>query len=146
MDETGFSGEVRLRLGSSRLLAGMLIAGHLVGALCLPLLKWGVAWCWPAILAIGVSLVHGLRREAWRCAGMAVTWAHVDGRGRLLLTLRNGRKVDGRLLPGSFAAPVLVILRWRPENGGRVRHTVVAADGTVPASHRLLRVLLRHPL
>lgn len=146
MQEQGFVGAVRLRLGPSRLLAATLIVGHLGAAVCLPLLKWGSIRSGLALLAIGVSLVSGLRREAWRCTVATVTRVQVDGRGQLLLTRRNGRRIRGRLLPGSFVAPFLVILRWRPETGGRTRHTAVAADGTDEVSHRLLRVLLRHPL
>lgn len=146
MDKAGFSGVVRLRHGSSRLLATTLIAGHMAGAVGLLFLKWDAVWLRLVLLGLGISLVLGLRREAWRCAMGSVTQLVVHGGGRLLLVRRDGRRVEGALVPGSFVAPFLVILRWRPPDGGRTRHVTVAADGTDARGHRLLRVLLRHPL
>ncbi|MDE2343966.1 MAG: hypothetical protein KGL63_11370 [Betaproteobacteria bacterium] len=146
MDREGFSGEVRLHHGSSRTLAAALIAGHMTGASGLLFLKWDAAWLRLVLLGLGVSLVLGLRREAWRCAPCAVTQLSVHGGGRMLLVRRDGRRIEGVLMPGSFVAPFLVIMRWRQPHGGRIRHVTVAADATDVREHRLLRVLLRHPL
>ncbi|MDE2624631.1 MAG: hypothetical protein KGM40_04355 [Betaproteobacteria bacterium] len=146
MDRAGFSGVVRLQHGPSRLLAATLIAGHMVGAAGLLLLKWDAAWLRLVLLALGLSLILGLRREAWRCAMGSVTQLVVHGGGRVLLVRRDGRRIEGVLVSGSFVAPFLIILRWRPPAGGRIRHVTVAADGTDAQGHRLLRVLLRHPL
>ncbi|MDE1942246.1 MAG: hypothetical protein KGI47_03760 [Betaproteobacteria bacterium] len=146
MDRNGFPGEVRLRHGSSRTLAAALIAGHMSGAGGLLFLKWDAVWLRLVLLGLGVSLVFGLRREAWRCAPGSVTQLSVHGGGRMLLVRRDGRRTEGVLMPGSFVAPFLVIMRWRRSGGRRIRHVTVAADGTGVREHRLLRVLLRHPL
>ncbi|MDE1989074.1 MAG: hypothetical protein KGI82_01285 [Betaproteobacteria bacterium] len=146
MDSAGFSGAVRLQHGSSRLLAATLIAGHMAGAVGLLFTQWDAVWIRLALLALGLSLVLGLRREAWRCAMGSVAQLVVHGGGRVLLIRRDGRRIEGTLVSGSFVAPFLVILRWRLPGGGRVRHVTVAADGTDAQGHRLLRVLLRHPL
>ncbi|HEX3061089.1 MAG TPA: hypothetical protein VHP55_00410 [Usitatibacter sp.] len=55
-----------------------------------------------------------------------------------------GSKRTGVLRPGSFVAPWLTIVRWRPE-GARRDRTVPILPGMLDAeSFRVLRVLLRH--
>jgi hypothetical protein len=146
MASIAFGGMVRVRLRPSRALASLLVVSHLTAGLCLLLLSWPRLWVWFFLLLWGVLLVRGLRREAWLCSGHSVVRLDVAGDGRVCVFRKNGRRTRGTVLPGSFVAPALVILRWRPERGGRPRCCVVAGDAADPAAHRMLRVLLRHPL
>ncbi len=95
---------------------------------------------------IAGSLVRGLRGEAWRSSAATVIRLDFEGGGRLCVFRNNGQRQQGIVLPGSFVAPFLVILRWRAERGGRRHYTVIARDATDPLAYRMLRVLLRHPL
>jgi hypothetical protein len=146
MTLTAFSGTVRVRLEPSLTLVGLMVVSHLTGALSLLLLPWPRILVWTFLLLNAVLLVRGLRREAWLCSGHSVMRLDVAGDGRLCVFRKNGRRALGRVLPGSFVAPRLVILRWRPERGGSPRCCIVAGDATDPITHRMLRVLLRHPL
>ncbi len=146
MTSIAFIGMVRVSLGPSRLLAGLLLASHLTGGFSLLLLSWPRLWAWPLLLLSGVLLVQGLRQEAWLCSAQSIVRLDLAGDGRVCIFRKNGRRALGAVLPGCFVAPVLVILRWRPEQGGRPRYCIVARDATDPTAHRMLRVLLRHPL
>ncbi len=137
---------VRVCLGPSPTLACLLMASHLTGALSLLLLSWPRFPVWFLLLADAVLLVRGLRREAWLCCARSVVRLDVAGDGRLCVFMKNGRRALGTVLPGSFVAPALIILRWRPQRGGRSRCAIVAGDAADPCAHRMLRVLLRHPL
>ncbi|MHB8353392.1 MAG: protein YgfX [Burkholderiales bacterium] len=141
-----FSGMIRLPLRSSRTLSWLLVASHLAAAASLLLLPWPRLLSWPILLLVGVLLVRGLRREAWRCSAHSVVRLDLAGGRRLCVFRKDGRRQLGTVLPDSFVAPDLVLLRWRPERGGRSRCCMIAADAAEPSAHRMLRVLLRHPL
>lgn len=141
-----FSGMVRVGLQPSRSLGLLLGASHFAAASSLLLLSWPRPLCWMVLASIGGSLVLGLRREAWRCSRSTIIRLDLEGGGRLCVFQKNGRRRQGIVMPGSFVAPFLVILRWRPERGGRRHYTVIARDAADPAAYRMLRVLLRHPL
>ncbi len=146
MESGRFGGMVRVRLRPSRTLGGILVASHLAGASSLLLLSWPRPLCWAALVLIGVSLVRNLRREAWLCSAVSVVRLDLEGGGHLCIFRKNGRRQRGSVQPGSFVAPYLAIVRWRLERGGPVRCCIVARDAAEPSAHRILRVLLRHPL
>lgn|SRR5487761_2783126 len=146
MVPAAFHGMVRVPLRPSRTLAGLWVASHFAAAISLLLLPWSRFVSGPLLLLVGVSLVRGLRCGAWLCSGASVVRLDLSGEGRLCLFRNNGRRQLGVVLPGSFVTPALVILRWRPERGGRARCCIIAGDAAEPPVHRMLRVLLRHPL
>ena len=51
--------------------------------------------------------------------------------------------VEGRVCEGSFVAPWLVVVRWRPEGSWKDRNLLVAPDMLGADEFRRLRVLLR---
>jgi hypothetical protein len=55
----------------------------------------------------------------------------------------DGRVATGRLLDGSFVAPWLVVVSWRPDGARMARAIVVAPDAVGEQDFRRLRVLLR---
>jgi hypothetical protein len=68
----------------------------------------------------------------------------VAGDGGVRVTLRSGEPCEGRLEPGSFVAPWLTLVRWRPA-GARFDRTVLVAPAMAqPEAFRRLRVRLRH--
>ena len=91
----------------------------------LELTMLGVAW-------VGVAAVHASRR--------------LERPRRLTLDRAGGVSIDGvrgRLRDGSFVAPWLAAVRWRPEGAWLDRSLLVAPDMLDAESFRRLRVLLR---
>ena len=82
---------------------------------------------WVACLALD-AIRRALRRHhvAFDEAGIAV-----DG-------------IAGTLRPGSFVAPWLAIVRWRPAGGRRDRTLLVSPDRMAQAGFRHLRVIVRN--
>ncbi len=94
----------------------------------------------------GVSLILSWRKQAWRCSRHAVTRIDLGRGGEVCVFLADGARKRGRICHGNFVAPFLVILYWQEEGRGRVHYCLVPGDAVLSAEHRLLRVLLRHPL
>lgn len=118
----------------------------------------GVAFLLAAAAATLALVLFGPFDALWRatlagwvvasaCAGLealhrfARLRACIDGSVRL--ERRDGGVVDGRIRAGSFVAPWLVVLRYRPD-GARLDRTVVLLPGMAsPEALRKIRVLLR---
>jgi len=67
----------------------------------------------------------------------------VRASGEVALQARDGEWLRGELRDGSFVAPWLTIVRWRPE-GGRMDRTVLLLPGMADAGTlRKIRVILR---
>ena len=87
------------------------------------------AWC------VGVAL-HAFRR-----AGVART-VRIQG-GADIRVEEEGRAREGRVVAGSFVAPWLTIVHWRPRGSRFTRTIVVVPDMVDAAPFRALRVILR---
>lgn len=67
----------------------------------------------------------------------------VEVEGRVQVRDARGDWLVGRLRPGGFVSPWLVVVRWRPD-GARWDRTVPLWPGRVDREHlRILRVILR---
>jgi hypothetical protein len=133
METSNYSeAEVAFTLEPSRRLAGFVILAAAATASLLaamPLPAWAsvvaAAWC-------GVGCLHALARAANRVN------VHVIG-GRSIVV--NG--VVGEIASGSFVAPWLTIVHWRPASARFSRTLVVVPDMLDAAAFRALRVILR---
>jgi hypothetical protein len=95
-----------------------------------------------AVRASIAALVALAAVRAWRALG-AVRRLHLAPDGAVGVVRADGSRVSGRLRPGSFAAPWLVALRWRPE-GARFDRALLLVPGMAPeAALRDIRVILR---
>ena len=100
-------------------------------------------------LAFALPLAPELRALAssW-VAGAALRALHRLRAPRRLSIDESGRVavdgVEGRLRDGSFVAPWLVVVRWRPERAWWDRSLLVAPDMLGADDSRRLRVLLRY--
>lgn len=114
------------------------------------LARGGVAVAALATLALAFTLPAPAELRA-----LVAAWAAVAAL-RALSRLRAARSlaiehsgairvdgVDGRVRHGSFVAPRLVVVRWRPEGAWRERSLLVAPDMLGADDFRRLRVLLR---
>lgn len=83
------------------------------------------------------------RRLTPRWGGVAPRALAVRASGEVALQERAGEWIRGELRDGSFVAPWLTIVRWRPE-GRRLDRTVLVLPGMSDAETlRKIRVLLR---
>lgn len=99
-------------------------------------------------LAFALPVAAELRALGAAWAAIAALHALHRLRGsRHLVVERSGSiRVDGeagQVRDGSFVAPWLVVVRWRPEGAWRDRSLLVAPDMLAADEFRRLRVLLR---
>jgi hypothetical protein len=136
-----------LTIRSSPRLAAMLFAAHgaaLAAAYLIDVPTW---LQWALWLAICASLIRALRVHALRLAPHACTALRLGNDGSCVLRTRSGRQIDGRLLTsGCAVSALLVVLRVRPDSGGRVVSLVLLPDSADEESLRALRVLLKFGL
>lgn len=93
--------------------------------------------------AIGALAIEALRRVAHHRGPRGVRALAIHGAGEIAVETHDGRRHAGRLRDGSFVAPWLTIVRWRPV-GARFDRTVLILPDMVDAeAFRRLRVRLR---
>ncbi len=134
---------VVIAIGPSRLVAMQVT---LIAAAAMACILWSGlagATAGATCLALAVAACSALRREACREGRGAVKRLVVDLAGRVEATGDDGATVSGRLSPGSFVAPWLVVVRWRPEGARFTRTVLVPPDAVDADAFRRLRVRLR---
>jgi hypothetical protein len=134
---------VRAALGASRLAAAGLAAMALATVALLAAMPGAAALrilLATAVLCAGLEAIHAvaLRRGRRGVRAILVRRSH-----QVEVELEGGAWKRGELREGSFVAPWLTIVRWRPE-GARFDRSVVILPGMLPAEDfRRLRVVLR---
>ena len=120
----------------------MLIAAHGVTlAVLLPLAL--PLWAKAALAALMLlSLMHHLRRDAWRSAPSAGVALTLDG-DRLVLTTRGGEQLAGQMLHDSLVTPFITVLNVLPQGARFARSVVILPDTLDAESFRQLRVWLK---
>jgi hypothetical protein len=92
------------------------------------------------LAAVAWVVLHAIR--AWRALGAAVRLS-VARDGNIRVEVRDGTALEGNTRPGSFVAPWLTIVRWRPA-GRRLDRTLLLLPGmAAPDEMRNIRVILR---
>lgn len=110
----------------------------------------GVIWLAPVpvwvsavvTLAIAVSLIHALAREAALQSAGAIVALEITELGRIAFKTRGGEWQDCELLGSSYVSPWLTILNLK-SRGARVRHVVLVPGNIEPQQFRRLRTWLR---
>jgi hypothetical protein len=92
-----------------------------------------------------IALVVAVATETlWAgCAVLRTAGLRLDRAGRIEVTTRDGRILQGRVLDGSFVAPWFSTVRWKPDGGRFSRTIAVLPDMLSDEDFRYLRVLLR---
>ena len=124
-------------------LAVALCAGHLAAA--------GVVWLLPlpalvkgAIsLAVAVSLVYFLARDAALHAAKAIVELELKDDGGIAFRTREGRWVDSELAASSYVSPGLTIVVLKPRGRGRARRVILLPDSVDARDFRRLRMWMR---
>ena len=130
-------------IGPSRLVAAYSMALVSAAIACVLFSETQAAWAVSACGALVVAAVAAIRREALREGRGSVSRLMVDLGGRVEAAGSSGVPLAGRLVPGSFVAPWLTVVRWRPEGARFARTVLVPPDAVDPDAFRRLRVLLR---
>ncbi|MDE2584684.1 MAG: hypothetical protein KGN39_04740 [Betaproteobacteria bacterium] len=134
---------VRLGLHPSRRLASILVASHAAALGGVFILSWPIVWRILLALFVVLSAVFELRRQ--KLPG-AVAWLRLGTKGELECGTRDGDEEGwrARVLSSTTVWPWIVVLRYRPESGGRIGAIVILADSMENAeAFRQLRVWLR---
>ena len=134
---------VRLGLHPSRRLASILVVSHAAALGGVFILSWPIVWRVLLALFVLISAVFELRRQG---LPGAIAWLRLGAKGELEFGTRD-RDEDGwraRVLSSTTVWPWMVVLRYRPENGGRIGAIVILADSMENSeAFRQLRVWLR---
>ncbi len=134
---------VVIAIGPSRRVAAFVTAISSVAIACVLLSSLPAAPAGAACAALLAAGVTALRRDARREGSGAVDRLVVDLDGRVEASGGAGTRVAGRLVLGSFVAPWLTVVRWRPDGSRLARTVLVPPDAVDPDAFRRLRVLLR---
>lgn len=94
-------------------------------------------------LAIAVSLVFFLARDATLHAAHAIVALELDDGGSLFFQTRGGRRVECELLGSSYVSPRLTIVNLRPRSRAGARRVILVEDNVDPRDFRRLRTWLR---
>ncbi|MFC1747276.1 protein YgfX [Pseudomonadota bacterium] len=110
-------------------------------------------WLWlyeiPLLLRLAVfaavvtALVIHLRRYLFRTCKRAVKGLVWKTGGEWLLETNSGETVAAKLLGSSFVSPWLIVLNFKPEQGGRMWPVVIMQDHVDSTSFRRLSAKLR---
>ena len=94
-------------------------------------------------LAIAVSLVYFLARDAALHAANAIVALELKSGGGISFHTRDGGWVDCELTGSSYVSPRLTIVNLRPRGRGRTRHVILVPDNVDPRDFRRLRMWMR---
>ncbi len=132
---------IELSLAPSRLAAG--------GLAVMALSTLAVIAATPGPVAVRILAATAVACAALECAyGLGLGRAgrrvlSVRGSGEIDVTRPGGRRRSGVLRAGSFVAPWLTLVLWRPRGSRFDRAVVILPDMLGEAEFRRLRVLLR---
>lgn len=133
----------RVAISPSVRLAVVLCVVHSIAAALLWLVPIPALGKAVVTLAVAVSLVYLLARDATLHAAHAIVALDVDDTGSLVYQTRAGRRVESELLDSSYVSPRLTIVNLRARNRAGTRHVVLVEDNVDPRDFRRLRIWLR---
>lgn len=130
------------KLRPSRCLASLLAIAHIIALAALVPLD-APAWLRLTLgLAILYSMLHCLLRDAWIFDSPSSTVLILENEGTVRF-VRNGKTLEGRVLPDSVVLPYLAVLNIAPKDGYLTQSVIVLPDSLDAESFRQLRVQLK---
>lgn len=143
MSSPKYAAPLYLKRHPSRILAVYLAAVH---SGVLALLPWlALAWELATLLSMAIiaSFCLSLRSQALLLSPKAIVEISWDSERVWRLRQRNGIEWVGKLLPGCFVGPRLVVLNFALGSQWRRAGVVLLPDNANPETLRRLRVRLR---
>lgn len=130
------------KLQPSRHLASTLAVAHIIALAALIPLDFPV-WAKLVLgLAVLYSLLHCLRRDVWICTRPSTTVLVLKNDGTAQLQ-RNGKMLEGRILPSSVVSPYIIVLNIAPKESQWAQSLVILSDCLDAESFRQIRVQLK---
>lgn len=130
------------KLGRSVYLAVMLVLAHGAVLVLLPLLELPL-WSRLALaVTVAFSLAYFLWRDAWLAAPDSCTELVVSKEG-IMLTLRNGVQLRGRISASSLVTPYLTVLNLSLSQRRGMHSVLILPDSMAKDAFRQLRVWLK---
>ena len=120
------------------LCATHLVAAGLVWLVPIPMLGKGVA-----TLAIALSLIYFLARDAALHAASAIVALELKDGGGIAFRTRDGTWVESELSGSSYVSPALTIVVLQPLGRGRTRRAIILPDSVDARDFRRLRIWMR---
>ena len=134
---------LRVELRRSRLAAALIIATHVATAALLAWLPVDASLRALAVVGVGGHALWAIRSASLRNMRSSIVAIELAPDRRVVLVRRDGRRIDGRALPGSYVGERLATLVVR-RDGSRRRHALLLLpDMLGPEELRQFRVLLR---
>jgi hypothetical protein len=124
-------------------LAVALCAAHLAAALLLWLAPIPTLGKGAFTLAVAVSLVYFLARDAALHAAKAVVALELKSDGGISFQTRDGKWTNCELSGSSYISPGLTIVNLLPRGRRRMRHVILVSDNVDPRDFRRLRMWMR---
>ena len=133
----------RIAVAPSVTFAVALGAGHLSAA--------GLLWLAPIpalgkavfTIAIAVSLIFYMARDALLHAAHSIVALEITDQGEISFQTRIGEWIECDLLGSSYVSPRLTIVNFRPRGRWTSRHVIFLPDNVDPRDFRRLRMWLR---
>ena len=133
----------RILITPSVMLATALVVLHLAAG--------GLLWLVPIpalgkvvfTLAIAVSLVYFMARDALLHAPHSIVALEIRDAGGISVQTRNGEWLDCHLLDSSTVSPRLTIVNFRPRGRWAARRVILVPGNVDPRDFRRLRMWLR---
>jgi toxin CptA len=135
--------KLRLEPAFSLYLALWLATTHLMSLGVVWLLEMESLFSFSLTILLLVSLLWMADLHLLRWSGGSLESLVIDQSPEWVLTLKNGERLQARLLPDSFVKPWLLVLNYKPLRGGRVRSLVLLPDSLDRETARQLRIYLR---
>jgi toxin CptA len=132
-----------IALSKSLQLIWLLLCVHLLTLLVIWLLPWPLWWRGLLSLLIAASLAFYLLRDAYKTLRYSVVGLKYLPDNQFELQHKTGEWFTASLQPGSFVAPYLTTLAYRPENKFFNRYLLIMPDMLDAESFRVLRTHLR---
>jgi len=129
-------------VGPSRMLATLLLIGHLSVAALLFYLDLSLVWKAAVLALLMVSIVYEIR-VALRLGSSAVVALRIARGETLSIRSRDGEWRDGEVLGSTTVTAFLTVINLRVNGERRMRNVVILPDCMAGEDYRRLRVWLR---
>jgi toxin CptA len=133
----------RLAIGRSRILVGVVAAGHLLAAAAVLSAPLPAVVRLASLGALAFSAVSKVRQVALLAAAGSIVSLTVSSAGAVRAVRRDGGDLSGQVLTSTFVSPLLTIVRLRVSGGSLHRSVLLVADNCEAQAFRRLRVGLR---
>lgn len=134
---------LKIQIGSSRVLAGLLVLGHGIGWASIWTIR--LPWALQGILSLSFtfSLIYFLWRDAWRRLPHSIIALEINADCSCRHLDYRGHWHDSVLVSDVWVNPRLSVFSLRMKNRRRICHIIVLPDAVETEAFRQLRIWLK---